>query len=45
VEDVLLFGVDVATNQRGAQPLPRLDLPPDGLFFSVRHQVRVETAR
>ncbi len=45
VEDVLLFGVDVATNQRGAQPLPRLDLPPDGLFFSVRHQVRVEAAR
>jgi predicted phage baseplate assembly protein len=41
VEDVLLFGVDPATNQRAAQPSARLELPPDGLFFSVQHQVRV----
>jgi predicted phage baseplate assembly protein len=45
VEDVLLFAVDVATGQRAAQPLPRMDLPPDGLFFSTGHQVRVEVAR
>ena len=45
VEDVLLFGVDVATGQRTAQPLPRVELPVDGLFFSVGHQVRVEPAR
>ena len=45
VEEVLLFGVDVATGQRTPQPLPRVELPVDGLFFSVGHQVRVEPPR
>ena len=45
IEDVLLFAVDVATGQRTAQPLPRVELPVDGLFFSVAHQVRVEPPR
>jgi predicted phage baseplate assembly protein len=42
VEDVLLFGVDLATNQRAAQPSNRLELSRGALFYSVGHQVRVE---
>jgi predicted phage baseplate assembly protein len=42
VEEILLFGIDPVTNQRAQQPVPRLDLPENGLFFSVQHQVRIE---
>jgi predicted phage baseplate assembly protein len=44
VEDVLLFGVDPVTTERASQPSTRLDLPENGLFFSVQHQVRVEVS-
>jgi hypothetical protein len=41
VDDVLLFGVDLATNQLAAQPSTRLEIPPEALFFSTQHQIRV----
>jgi predicted phage baseplate assembly protein len=40
VEDVLLFGADPVTGQRGGS-VQRLDLPPHALVFSYSHQVRV----
>jgi predicted phage baseplate assembly protein len=42
VEDVLLFGVDLATNQRAGQPSTRVELVGGALFYSLGHQIRVE---
>jgi predicted phage baseplate assembly protein len=38
VDDVLLFGADPATGERGPA-VQRLDLPPNALVFSYGHQV------
>lgn len=40
VEDVRLFAADPITGKRG-EPVPRIDLDPNALVFSFRHQVRV----
>ena len=44
VEDVLLFGVSTETNQTAGQPSARLELPPNALFYSSGHQVRVQVS-
>ncbi|MEE6288288.1 putative baseplate assembly protein [Georgenia sp. MJ173] len=44
VEDVKLFGADPITGKRG-DPLQRIDVDPQGLVFSYRHQVRVVGGR
>jgi predicted phage baseplate assembly protein len=41
VEDVRLFGANPVTGERGSETA-RLELPPNSLVFSYRHQVRVE---
>jgi len=41
VEDVLLFGANPVTRERG-NAVARLDLPPNALAFSFGHQVRVK---
>ena len=41
VDDVSIFGVDLATNQLAAQPSTRLEIPAEALFFSTQHQIRV----
>jgi predicted phage baseplate assembly protein len=43
VEEVRLFGADPTTGDHG-NAVQRLDLPPNALFFSYGHQVRVERA-
>jgi predicted phage baseplate assembly protein len=40
VEEVLLFGANLATRERG-EPTQRVGLDPDSLVFSFQHQVRV----
>ncbi|GAA3058484.1 putative baseplate assembly protein [Actinokineospora globicatena] len=40
VESVLLFAADPVTGARGDN-VKRIDIPPDALVFSYRHQVRV----
>ncbi|ROR97603.1 putative phage baseplate assembly protein [Salana multivorans] len=40
VEDVRLFAADPITGKRG-EPVPRIDIDPNALVFSFRHQVRV----
>ena len=40
VDDVSIFGVDLATNQLAAQPSNRLEIPPEALLFSTQHQIR-----
>ncbi|MEE6296169.1 putative baseplate assembly protein [Georgenia wangjunii] len=44
VEDVKIFGADPITGRRG-DPAQRIDLDPNGLVFSFRHQVRVSGGR
>lgn len=44
VEDVKLFGADPITGNRG-EPVQRIDIDPQGLVFSYRHQVRVAGGR
>jgi predicted phage baseplate assembly protein len=43
VEEVRLFGADPTTGDHG-NAVQRLELPPNALFFSYGHQVRVERA-
>jgi predicted phage baseplate assembly protein len=40
VEEVMLFGANLATRERG-EPTQRVALEPDSLVFSFQHQVRV----
>ena len=40
VEEVLLFGANLATRERG-EPTQRVAVSPDSLVFSFQHQVRV----
>jgi predicted phage baseplate assembly protein len=42
VDEVLLFPADLASGRRG-DPVARLDIGPDALILSYRHQVRVTT--
>jgi predicted phage baseplate assembly protein len=42
VDEVLLFPADLASGRRG-DPVTRLDIGPDSLILSYRHQVRVTT--
>lgn len=41
VEEVLLFPADPSTGRREREPVPRLDIGPNALILSYRHQVRV----
>jgi predicted phage baseplate assembly protein len=43
VEEVLLFGANLATRERG-EPTQRVVLDPDSLVFSFQHQIRVKGA-
>jgi hypothetical protein len=43
VEEVVLFGANLSTRQRG-EPTQRVNVGPDSLVLSFQHQVRVREA-
>jgi predicted phage baseplate assembly protein len=45
VEEILIFEGDSASGAQAPQPSPRITLPSNALFLSLRHQVRVEDPR